>query len=238
MTPRGQHQQNGNGNGPALVKGCQAEKNHHHRKSIEQGRLRTRHPFLVGDAGPVKTDALRQFRHDLFHGPHGVAAALPRRRFPPDVQRREGVVPFEPGRGGSPASGGGRCVGDHLPRRIPNVNFVQVFRRHAVRSVCLNVHPLYPASLDKIIHIGAAEGGRKGVVNGGNGDPEGAGLFPIHIDPVFGDIFHAVGPDRGQSRVLGDHAEELIASSHQRFVADTAPVLQLKVKPLGRCPVR
>ena len=65
------------------------------------------------------------------------------------------------------------------------------------------------------------------------GTPQGAGLVPVHVDPVFGHIFHAVGPDPDQSRILGRHAEELVAGRHQCLVARGRPVQQLKIEPGG-----
>ncbi len=71
-------------------------------------------------------------------------------------------------------------------------------------------------------------------MDGGDRNPQRAGLFPVHVDPVFGHVFQAVGPNGDQSRVLCRHPEELVASRHQGLVAQTAPVQQLKVKSLGR----
>ena len=40
------------------------------------------------------------------------------------------------------------------------------------------------------------------------GTPEGARLCPVHVDPVLGHVFHAVGPDLGQARVFGTPCRE------------------------------
>ena len=68
-------------------------------------------------------------------------------------------------------------------------------------------------------------------MNGSDGNSQGPGLVPIHVNPVFGHIFHPVGPDPDQSRILRGHAQELIASRHQFFVAQAPTILQLKIKP-------
>ena len=107
------------------------------------------------------------------------------------------------------------------------------FGQHAVGGVGLGVDPFDPAALDEVVDIGAAEGCRDGVVDGGDGDAQGAGLFPVHVDPVFGHVFHAVGPDFRQALVLCRHAEELVAGRHQLLVAEPAPVQQLEVEPGG-----
>ena len=138
----------------------------------------------------------------------------------------------------SPVSGGKGRKGDHLARAVAHIEFFQVLGQHAIGGVRLDIDPLDPSGLDKVVDIGAAEGRRDGVVDGVDGNPQGAGLFPIHIDPVFGHIFHAVGPDPDQSRILRGHAEELVAGRHQFFVAQAATVLQLKIKPRGHRPVR
>src|SRR5512136_783735 len=72
-------------------------------------------------------------------------------------------------------------------------------------------------------------------MDGGNGNPEGTGLFPIHVDPVFRHIFKAIGPDFGQASIFESHAEKLVAGCHELFMTESPPVQQLEVKP-GRYP--
>ena len=98
--------------------------------------------------------------------------------------------------------GGKRRKRDHLPRRIPYVELLDVAGQHAVGGVRLQKDPLDPAPLNEVIDIAAAEGRRQGVMDGGDGHPQDAGPFPVHIDPVFGHILHAVGSDLGQARVF------------------------------------
>ena len=49
----------------------------------------------------------------------------------------------------------------------------------------------------------------------------------------MGNVFQPVGTDGGQSRILGGHAEELVAGSHQGGVAQAAAVDQLEVDAAG-----
>ena len=133
---------------------------------------------------------------------------------------------------GPPAGGKGR-EGHHLAHAVPHIEFFQILRQHAVGGIRLGVDLFDPTGLDEVVDIGAAEGRRNGVVNGTDGNPQGAGLVPIHVDVVFGHIFHAVGPDSDQSWVLRRHAEKLVAGRHEFFVTQAATVLQLKIKPGG-----
>ena len=130
-----------------------------------------------------------------------------------------------------PVAGGEGSERRHRPGGIAHIEPLQVFGQHAVGGVGLDVDPLHPSALDEVVDIGAAEGRRDSVVDGADGNPQGARLFPIHVDAVLGHIFQAVGADTDQPRVPGGHAEHLVAGRHQGFVSQTAPVLQLKVKP-------
>ncbi len=47
-----------------------------------------------------------------------------------------------------------------------------------------------------------------------------------------------LGRTFGKTRVLGRHAEELVAGLHQLGMAQAAAVQQLEVESLGLCPVR
>ena len=118
----------------------------------------------------------------------------------------------------------------HGPGGIPDIKPLQVLGQHPVRRVRLDVYPLDPAPLDKIVDIGAAEGRGDGIVDGADGHPQGAGLFPIHIDPVLGHILQAGRPHPGQPRVLGRHPQQLVAGRHQFLVSQPGPVLQFKVE--------
>ena len=68
-------------------------------------------------------------------------------------------------------------------------------------------------------------------MDGGNGNAESTGSFPVHIDPVFGYILHAVRSHFGEALILGSHAEELVPGFHQFLVTESSPVQQLEVKP-------
>ena len=130
-------------------------------------------------------------------------------------------------------TGGEGGKGNHLARGVANVELLQVPGQHAVGSVGLDVDPLDAAALDEVVDVRAAEGGRDRVVDRGDGQAQGAGLVPIHVDAILGHVFQAVGPDLGQDRVLGRHAEELVAGRHQAGVAQAAAVQQLEIEALG-----
>ena len=68
-------------------------------------------------------------------------------------------------------------------------------RERLIRRVGLEIDPLDSAALDEVINIDTTEGRGDGVVDGVDGNPQGAGLFPIHVNLVLGNIFHAVWPD-------------------------------------------
>ena len=70
-------------------------------------------------------------------------------------------------------------------------------------------------------------------MDGGDGDPQGACFIPVHVDAVFGHVRHAVGPDRGQPRVLGRYVQQLVLGLHQGLMAEPAPVQKLEVETLG-----
>ena len=67
----------------------------------------------------------------------------------------------------------------------------------------------------------------------GDGQAQRAGLLPVHVNPVLGHIFHAVGPDIHQPTVLRHHAQELVARVHEGGVTKAATVHQLKIDPQG-----
>ncbi|OPX94620.1 MAG: hypothetical protein A4E58_02520 [Syntrophorhabdus sp. PtaB.Bin006] len=67
-------------------------------------------------------------------------------------------------------------------------------------------------------------------MDGGNGDPKGARPFPVHVDSVFGHIFHAVGSHFGKTLILSSHTKELVAGLHELLVAKSTSVQQLEVK--------
>ena len=142
------------------------------------------------------------------------------------------------GRAGSPAAGGKGRKGNHLARRIPDIEFFQILGQHAVGGVGLDVHPLDPAALDEVVDIGAAEGRRDRLVDGGDGDPQGAGLFPIHVDPVFGHIFHAVGPNAVNLGSLAAMPEELVLGRHQGLRGPDRPGPATESRTPWPCPVR
>jgi len=50
-------------------------------------------------------------------------------------------------------------------------------------------------------------------VDRGDGDPKGACLLPIDIDPEFRDIIHPVGAHAGQAWVLGSHVQKSVRAS-------------------------
>ena len=66
-------------------------------------------------------------------------------------------------------------------------------------------------------------------------NPLGAGLFPVHVDPVFGHVFHAVWTNLDQPWVLHGHTQELVAGRHKGLVAQAPKVQELKVKPRCVC---
>jgi len=67
-------------------------------------------------------------------------------------------------------------------------------------------------------------------MDGVNRHAERAGLFPVHIDAIFGNIRHAIGADFHDSRILGDQPEKLVLGVHQGLMPQRAPVQKLKVK--------
>ena len=120
------------------------------------------------------------------------------------------------------------------PAAVSDIEPFQIRGKHAVRGVALSVNPLDSSALDEVVHIGTAEPSRNGGVDRVNGDSQCACLFPIHVDSILGHILQPAGADTDQPRVLGGHAEQLVAGIHQGFVSQSAPVLQLEVEPA--CP--
>jgi len=123
--------------------------------------------------------------------------------------------------------------GDHLSRRVADVKLFQVLGQHAEGGIRLGVDPLDPPGADEVVDVGTAEGRGDGVVNGSDGEAQGPGLAPVHVDVVLGNILHPVGPHVMQPRIGRRHGQELVARLHQGFVTHAAQVLQLEVEPLG-----
>jgi len=228
-----QHQEVDKGDGPAFVQSRHAQEDHEYRKRIENRPLGRCHPLLVGKPGPVIADSRWQLRGDVFHGLHGIAGTYARCRLTPDVQGRKTVKSLQPWRSARPAGGGKRGKGHHLPGRITHVKFFQVLGQHAVGSVRLNVNPFDSPALNEVVDVGTAESGRDGAVNGVDGCSLRACCFPVHVNPEFGHILHAIRPDSHQSLVFCRHAEELVAGVHQSGVPDPATVHQLEINSLS-----
>ena len=228
-----QHEQVGNGNGPAFIQGCHAQKNDQNGKRIQQRSLCGGHAFLIGKTGPVKSDSLRQFSSEFLHCLHGFARTSAWCGFSLYVHGRKRVEPLQSGRTGGPFSCGKRGKGNHFAGNISHIKFVQILWQHAELCVCLHIDPFDPFGLNKVIDIGTAERGCDGAVDGTDGNTQSACFFPVHIHAVLGNILHAVGTDTRQQRILRCHAKKLVSGIHQSLMPQPAFVLQLKIKTCG-----
>ncbi len=89
--------------------------------------------------------------------------------------------------------------------------------------------------IDKVIYIGATQGGRDGLVNLREIDPQCLGLFDIHLQLKLRGILKAVGPHAHDLvRILLYLCQQLIACAGQRLMPEVTLVNELKVKARGR----
>ena len=126
MAPSGKGQHDRDGHGPPLIKGGQTEEDDDHGKGVQKAGLGGGHAFLIGHAGPVKTDALGQLGRNLLHGGHGFSGTPAFRGFALDVHGREGVEPFQTRRSIGPVSGGKSTEGGHGSRGVAYIQPVDV----------------------------------------------------------------------------------------------------------------
>ena len=111
--------------------------------------------------------------------------------------------------------------------------FVEVLRCNPRLDLALEKDLLHPATVDEVIDIGRPPGRRHGVVDVGNGNLQGTRLFLIDRHLVLRLVGKTVRAHQHQFGFLGGHLQELVACFHQRFVADTAVILQEKVETRG-----
>ena len=156
------HPQNdGKGHGPALVERGQGQEDHQHRQGIEQRRLGPGGALLEGEAGPLQTDARRQFPDQFLDRRHGLAGTDARAGLTQDLGRGQAVEALQARRAIDPAQRGEGREGHHLALLVAHVPGIQVLRQHAMGGVGLEIDPLDPALVDEIIDIGTAPGDRQ-----------------------------------------------------------------------------
>jgi hypothetical protein len=172
----------------------------------------------------------RQLGGDLLHGGHGLARALARGGRALDVERRQAVVALEARRAVDPVGGGEGRERRHRAGAGADVPAVQVFRTHAVGRVGLDIDLLDPAAVDEVVDVRTAPRGAERGVDVGRGQAHRPGLGLVDVDLQLRGVVLAVGAHAGQGRILGGHAQHLVARGDQGLVADAADVLQLEVE--------
>ena len=71
------------------------------------------------------------------------------------------------------------------------------------------------------------------LVDIGLGEAERAGALMVDVEMELRRVVLPVGTHGGQERILGGHAQQLVARRQQLVVTETGTVLKLKIEPGG-----
>ena len=122
---------------------------------------------------------------------------------------------------------------DHVALRVAHVQVHDVFGLHAVDLVRLHDHTLLTTIVREVVGVCRAQRRRQHGVDVGERDTQRIGLLAVDIHLVLRRIFQAFWAHAGDDLALRRHPQQLIASCHQRVVAEARAVLQTERK--ARC---
>ena len=175
---------------------------------------------------------------ETFHRRHRGAGAFARRGRALDLDRRDTVVAFEPRRAVSPQGSAETRHGNHLARVVAHVPAAHVLGQHAVRGIGLQINLLDPSPFDEVVDISRSPGGGQRGIDVRKRQAQRLGLLAVDLDAELRGVVQPVRPDHGQVRVLGRHAEQLIAGRHQFFRVPNRPGPSARSRNRSTCRVR